>query len=214
MEFHCGSLGIRKLRHEFDSESYEAMMAYSEKDQVSQDKHGDRDSSTSLPLVALKEPRKPHDEPNKILSSSTPRNSRRSSSSTQKRRTSSTARSLHRRNSSTPWSSRRMNISTPGSSQRRTSSAQSSPSSAPDEVSRSRSSRHMSGPVVEKSDARRVRPGSVYWVVFMWFILVLNIHWSLNEKKNLQYRWSRITSNQEVHEILLWLSIFSVWGCT
>lgn len=180
MQFHCGSLGISKVRYELDSESYEAMMAYSEEDQISQEKHGDGDSSTSLAPVALKEPRKPH----KILSSSTPRNSRRSSSSTQKRRNSSTAKSPHRRSFSTPWSSRRMNTSTPGSSQRRISSAQNSPySNAPDEVSRSRSPRHMSGSVVGKSDARRVRPGSVYWFVFIWFILVLNIHWSLNGNK-------------------------------
>ncbi|XP_053089449.1 uncharacterized protein LOC128318139 isoform X1 [Pangasianodon hypophthalmus] len=149
--------GIRKSRHETDSESYKAAVAYSGKEPVSQEKRSDPNSSTGLAPVALKELRKPHDEPNKRLSSSTPRSFRRSSSSTQtwsRRRISSAARSPIRRNSSTPWSSRTMNSSTPGSAQRRTSFAQSSPSSsAPHEVSGSRSAWRMSGPVEGKGDA-------------------------------------------------------------
>ncbi|XP_017328151.1 serine/arginine repetitive matrix protein 2 [Ictalurus punctatus] len=151
--------GIRKSRHETDSESYEATMAYSEKEPVSHGRRADGDPSTGLPSVAVKDRRKPHDEPSKSLSPSRRRNSRRSSSSTHtmsERRSSSAARSPNRRISSTLQSFRRMSSSTPGSTWRRSSSAWSSPSSsARREVLRSRSPARMSGPVVGKRDAQK-----------------------------------------------------------
>ncbi|KAF4088824.1 hypothetical protein AMELA_G00059140 [Ameiurus melas] len=129
--------GIRKSRHETDSESYKATMAYTEKEPVSHEKRGDSNPSTGLASVAAKDQRQPHDEPSTSLGSSRLRNSRRSSSSTHtvSKRGSSAATSPNRRNSSTPQSLRRMSSSTPGSTRRRSSSARSSPSSSAPRVS-------------------------------------------------------------------------------
>ncbi|KAG7330564.1 hypothetical protein KOW79_006786 [Hemibagrus wyckioides] len=129
--------GIRKSRHETDSEAYKAALAYSEKEPISQDK---RKSSSGLSPVAAKELRRPSDEANKRLSASPARNSRRSSSSTQTR--------SKRMNTSTPWSSRGMSSPAPRRSHRRSSSAPPS-SSAPRNASRRRSAGRLSRPGVD-----------------------------------------------------------------
>lgn len=173
MELRCGPLGFRKSRQETDWESYKATLAYSEQEPVSQEKHGDHNSSTGLAPGALKETRKPQDERNTTRSSSTPISSQR--------RCSSGARNQIGRNSSTPWRWRRTSSSTPGSSRKRTTSAWGSlSSSTPRDVSRSPSAGSMSGPVLGKRGARKVRTRSRLQVICS--ALVLRIRWSLNQK--------------------------------
>lgn len=117
-------------------------MAHSEEEAVSQAKHGDGNPTTrSAAQVASKESGKPHDEPNMRASFSTQRSSQRRSSSPANRR-----------------SLKRTILATPGNPPRRTALALGSPSlSKSHEGSRSRSAGGLSGPVVRKSDAQKVK---------------------------------------------------------